>query len=77
MKLNKKFLLICFIIIFSILLNNIHYENAYSLIKILLACVAISLISSIIVNVIVNLFKKLINYKLLKDTKLTYNIISI
>lgn len=63
MKLNKKFLLIYFVIIFSILLNNIHYENAYSLIKILLACVAISLISSIIVNVIVNLFKKLINYK--------------
>lgn len=63
MKLNKKFLLICFVIIFSILLNNIHYENAYSLVKILLACVVISLISSIIVNVIVNLFKKLISYK--------------
>lgn len=61
MKLNKKFLLICFVIIYSILLNNIHYENAYSLIKILLACVAISLTSSIIVNVIIILCKKLIN----------------
>lgn len=61
MKLNKKFLLICFVIIFSILLNNIHYENAYSLIKISLACAVISLTSSIIVNVIVILCKKLIN----------------
>lgn len=61
MKLNKKFLLICFIIIFSILLNNIHYENIYSLIKISLACAVISLTSSIIVNVIVILCKKLIN----------------